>query len=694
MMSGKGLAFLSCTAFFIFWRSPSATANGSESTSDSLQEVVVTAEKREERLQEVPISLVVLSQEELTKRNITNIDELRFLVPGLSFNENGQNHTIYLRGIANDNGLPLVGMYLDEADLTASIQPDVNLYDLKRVEVLRGPQGTLYGEGSMGGTIRFITNDPSLNAFQLDANVAALFTQDGAPGQRIQEVLNVPLVENYLAIRVAGQFEHDGGWINQPAASQTDINQKNTTDVRTKILWEPTTGLSVSALAEIHRSAGGLNTQENVLGTYTQAFDLTTTHNETRNFGIYNLTLTDDLGFARLVNTITNFDESINTYNYGYAAQFTPPPSPQYNVYLPLQQNSEHSTTDELRLTSNDTGPWRWNVGAYFRDDSGENGYIPYYVGLPGGPLPSPYSGLYATQNAKAESLFGDTSYKLFDRLTLGAGVRAYRDEVNPETGQTAARFRSIDPRFYADMKLDEQVNVYASGSKGFRSGGFNQPGQPNYNPEEVWTYEWGTKTSFLDNHLKADLAVFYSTYLRYQVTGISLSNFLDITSNAGDAKIKGVEATVSWRAAEGWTLSANGDYLNAHFTSLDVVPASSNYLVGDPLDFVPRYSGTASVEHDFSVGDHPSWLRLDYSIQGPSTFRLRTVGPWFYSESDIINLVDISSGFDWNSGLSFGFLVQNLLNDRGYIASDSAEDSAPRERPRTYGINFTVKFR
>jgi iron complex outermembrane receptor protein len=153
---------------------PAAAEEGSRRSE--LTEIVVTAQKREERAQDVPISIVAVTADELEKRQITGIDDLQSIVPGLQLHKQGQTNAIYLRGVANLAGnSPLVGVYLDEADVTAgAAQLDVDTYDLQRVEVLRGPQGTLYGEGSMGGTIRFITNNPALTRFEAKADVAGL----------------------------------------------------------------------------------------------------------------------------------------------------------------------------------------------------------------------------------------------------------------------------------------------------------------------------------------------------------------------------------------------------------------------------------------------------------------------------------------------------------------------------------------
>src|SRR5262249_39680845 len=151
-------------------------------------------------------------------------------------------------------------------------------YDLERVEVLRGPQGTLYGEGSVGGTVRFITRSPNLTQFGLESDVAALFTQDGSPSERINAVVNLPLIENQLGLRISGTYDREGGWIEQPAAGLKDINGRDIINVRARISWQPSPQLNISAMTIIDRSSGSLDYSDlNTPGTFTQFFNLTNT---------------------------------------------------------------------------------------------------------------------------------------------------------------------------------------------------------------------------------------------------------------------------------------------------------------------------------------------------------------------------------------------------------------------------------
>jgi iron complex outermembrane receptor protein len=680
---------------------PSRNISG-PSAEASLAEIIVTAQKRAENVRDVPISIIVVSADDLAKRNITSIDDLATAVPGLSIDSDGYQRRIAIRGVSNVFGATggLTGVYLDEADVTSTAANQLSLatYDLSRVEVLRGPQGTLYGEGSVGGTVRFITNNPVLDRFQMTADVAALFTQGGSPTERLQEVINVPLIDNQLAIRVAGQFEHDGGWIDQPDADLHHINYHDVSDVRTKLLWRPTGQLSLSLMAENHHSNGGNDAGEDSAGNFSQQFDFTTTPRILDKSNIYNFTLTYDFEFARLLNTATYFNQSVDSYNGGKFFYLTGPvggPNAPFNEYLPLYAQSQTSRGDELRLTSVGTSPWQWTVGGFFRNIQSDTLTAPYYFGLP--PTLPPTSPAVPTQNqSKSVSVFADTSYKLWDRLTIDAGVRDFDDGEYQYGPYQSARFHSVDPRFSLDLKLNEQANVYVSAAKGFRSGGFNAPGQPTFGPEQLWTYELGVKTSLLDRQLAVDADVFYSDYKDYVAQGLSsqVGGFpLTISQNAGDAVIKGVEWNVNWRLAENWTVAFNGDYLDSYLKSVNLTNTSAYLLAGDKLGFVYKYQGDVSVERDFKWQTHAGFVRLDYSLQGPSEYRVRIGGPWYFSSSDVIHLLNLHTGIQMNDYLSLGFFAQNLLNDRGFINADTIEQASPRERPRTFGVNFNVKF-
>jgi iron complex outermembrane recepter protein len=682
----------------------SATAQAGDSVYKA-ESIRVTAQKRDERAFDVPISIVAMDANELEKRKISRLDDLTLVVPGLSSVSNGYTRQITLRGLGNTTGSSsLIGLYLDEAPVTSApnIQLDLRTYDLERVEVLRGPQGTLYGEGSVGGTIRFITKDPQLTKFGLNADVATLFTKNGVPSQRIDSAVNVPLIEGELGLRIAGTFEHLGGWIDQPAANRKDFNEQNATNVRAKALWRPAPQLSVSAMSVVHRHEGSLNSGETEGGNYNQVFNLTTSPAVTSKYDLHNVTLAYDFPAFRVLSTTSYIDQMSEQRNVGNRSPLIAPPPAVFEVYVLSSRRDAHIGTQELRLTSGDAGALKWTLGGFFR-------YFRLNLDIPAqyvGPPRAPGTGLPAAittrsdLHSKSWAAFGDVSYDLGERLTLGAGLRRFEDDQDFNSGFGAATafqsgtFRTSNPRVYALYRVSDVTNVYASAGKGFRSGGFNLVNQPSFGPETVWSYELGTKFSMPAARLNADVAIFYSDYKDYQITG-NLPPPAPVpfafTLNAGAARVKGVEWGVTWSPADRWQLAVNGHYLNTEFYELNVV--NSAYAVGDPIDAVPKYRFGVSAQRDFEWNGKKGFARVDYNQQGRSEIRNRRVGPWFFSQSDVIQMLNLNLGLRWNEALSLSIFGQNLLNERGYVDPLVISEVASRPRPRTLGVGFSATF-
>lgn len=666
-----------------------------------LEEVIVTAQKVTQRAFDVPISLAVIEGSDLQKLLVTNLDDLAAVIPGLSVDDaGGITLRVAIRGISNYFGQEaLVGSYLDEADVTTDGFLALNLgtYDLQRIEVLRGPQGTLYGEGSMGGTIRYITNKPNLAQQEMQADVTALFDQYGAPGERVQGVLNMPLVDNVLGLRAVGDVQHIGGWVDQPSQQLKNINSKDIAETRLEALWQPNTDLSVLGTQVIHRATLGPFIGEDDSGDYNQVFGLPTTPVTYDDYNISNVTASLNYSSVEAVDSATYLKHDNDALNFGHTLPLTAPPSPLWGYYAPSYRTVDESLSDEFRLSNATSEPWNWTLGGYYRHFTDTNPPSIFYFAQEDSSGSSPLIPYPNSQVARSSSWseFADTNFKVTKSVTLGVGARYFTDNesflASGDTQTQARRFTSTDPRIYVRYEVSETANVYASVAKGFRSGGFNAYGQPPYEPESVWTYELGTKMRFLDRALDIDADTFLSNYDGYQIIGVAPPPAVpqDITRNGGAARIKGAEGDVSLSPAVGWRFVLSGDYVDARFVEVSVL--DSSYEVGDPLDMVPRYQVTGSIERDFTWAGRTASLRLNYSQRARETFRNLSIGPWYYSESDCIRLLDLNLGVQWTSNLKIGVFAQNLLNDRGYTGPDVIEASAARETPRTFGIDFGV---
>lgn len=681
----------------------------------ALSEVIVTAQKYSERAFDVPISLDVLTSRALDTLRITYVSSLQYEVPGLYVETGGGFNRITIDGVGNGGGSgALVGEYIDDADITGEGNTgslglgtgDTSLYDVSRVEVLHGPQGSLYGDGSMGGVIRVITNKPDLNSIQLGSDVALLFSQYGAPGQQVQTMLNMPLVAGTLGLRFAGTFEHDGGWVDEPEAGMKNVNSSNLSDVRFEGLWEPSAHLRIDATEIVRRDAYGIGYGEDAQGNIAAPlpFGLTTTPQGTQPFNLSNVTATYSISDVKVLSSSTYF-----THDVTWANVFEKPDiSASVTEYVlnRSQAYTDRNASEELRLSNSAAGPWQWLVGGFYKhysDSEAQNAFIAYSAS--GASIINVSLDGFDT-GSTSTAVFLNSSYEFTPRLEVGAGVRRYEAHGTynePEynyhgyagLGLVPAKFdegdfASTDPRFYVRYGLTQDVNAYVTVAKGFREGGFNGLGLPNYQPEELWRYDAGVKSHDIDGDLAANLDLFYSDYSNYVVDGFfpALDAYYHV--NAGTAHIKGVDADVKWRLGEAWRISVNGEYVDARFVSIDAL--DTGYTVGEQVPLVTRYSFAAAIERDFQWRDRQGYAVLSYSeisaIQDNTAGYIEQI-----ATSDVMHLLNFNCDIDLFDKVSVGLFARNLLNDRGYLDPYWVYGEGSRQQPRTFGIAGRMTF-
>ena len=674
-------------------------ADGDEGAN--LEEIVVTAQKREERLIEVPMAITLMSGEALKQRGIENIQDLSFAVPGLTMREDGPgSYTIYMRGLSNSYGSgALVSVYMDEIplSLTGYDQMDVRPMDMDHIEVLKGPQGTLYGQGAVAGTIRYITNSPRLDQFEGSLEVSGFNVSHGEAGLSSTAVVNLPIVQDRLALRLAAQVEKGGGWIDQPEASIKDGNGQDNIDFRAKLLWALTDAFRAEATF-IHHSSDiqlGLGYEEKDR-TNQVAIDpsevLIPKHFE---YDITNLNLNYDLGFANLTSATTYID-----HRHEYPFSYFGGPLTFYGGTLEgtsarYQDLSQFS--QELRLASSGDGRLGWTAGAFYRDLDTQ--YDVYYKDLFFGTV---YPGLYIDDTtSKSISLFADVSYKLTDQWKLGLGARWF-DDKKTETDRVTEQkksFSSFDPRIVLSYAFNKDSMVYASIAEGFRSGGFNTQGSPSYEPESIRNYEIGTKFAMADGRVNFEGAAFFTKYNDMVRRGlIQIGTTLDsLLSNIGEAEIKGVEAGITLQAAQGFTLSANAAWLNAEVTALesDGAPEDRVNFEGDSLDYIPKFSYSLGANYAFQLGaDLPAFVRIDYNHRDKVEYTDRSSFPAanLPQFSDAFNLLNLRAGFERNSA-TFEVFAQNVADTNKSVDPYQAWSNANRTRPRLIGVKVGYRF-
>jgi len=682
LLSGSGLRAVPMQGGYRIER-PAPLAEAGDPADYDGGDIIVTASRREQRIIDVPMSITAISQEQLDQRGVVSLLDLSRAVPGLVVLEQGPGQNqIFMRGVANPNGnAALVGVYVDEIPVTSSpfAQLDLQLVDLERIEVLRGPQGTLYGQGSTGGTVRMITGRPNLSAVSGEASLSLYDTKGGGFSERLNGFVNVPIVADTLGIRVSGTLANLGGWIDQPDAGRKDINDQLIRNIRAKGLWKPSDALSVEATVVVHRNKGdGLNVgaDRNNDVFFTNGDPLAQEY-FTDKYELYNLTARYDLGGIELMSSTSKVDA--RKTSAGIALKF-----PGFETFNSEVLNGD-VFTQEVRLSSKGKRDLNWVVGAFYANEETFRlqSLDLYFDGVFDG-----VSSLQDTTKSKSISVFGDISYSITDRFDIGSGIRYFHDRrkrLRPGTPDVAGSFESVNPRFYASYKVADGASIYANVAKGFRSGGFQ--GATSYDPESVWSYEIGTKGAV--RQLRWEVNGFFSKYKDYQAF-VFTSAFAGTLVNAGNAEIYGVDWSFSVDPVSNLTLQFSGNMTKA--TLVSILPTSQANIKGDRLDYVPDYALSGSAEYRFNWGtDSPGFARVDYNLIGPSTTTDRSSGIVEFP-SNVLNLLNARIGFEhgrWAVEL-FG---DNLLDENGRQDALEAVGFGTRPRPRVIGTRLKARI-
>jgi len=590
--------------------------------ADGLEEIVVTAEKYNSTIQNTPISISAMTGAQLAAEGITTVEQIAHEIPGLSMRSAGPGQTEYeARGLASNGGAaPTVGLYLDEVPLSppalaqiGKVVIDPDLYDVDRVEVLRGPQGTLYGSGSMGGTVKIIANQPKLDTWEGSAQGTLSDTEGGSGNGGGNVMLNIPLGET-LALRVVGSDSYRSGWIDRvvvnpfpqdsagargnvlaaPVASvATDVNTERVYGGRASVLFEPNTDLSIVATAMSQRMVmGGYDEFDSPPGAarpaHYEASDIPEPIADTVH--IYSLTAIADAGFADLTSATSYWDrheqqtqdasESISSATgvYPYVA------IPYSEVDLTKQ------FSQELRLTSK-PGRLRWVAGAFYSDLNStwiEQSANAVYAG-PGNSTGIIFDSDNPYKIAQS-AVFADGSLEFADGWKFATGLRWYRyqsQQLENEWGafatsatplatplRTAASDTGFNPRFNLSYSPNADLTAYVSATKGFRPGGANEkvpfslcgPSPLSFGPDSVWDYEIGEKAKLFDNWLTINSDFYYIKWSGVQQS-LLLACGYEYDGNAGNGRSLGPELEVIAKLSEHWRVAANGAYTDARIT-------------------------------------------------------------------------------------------------------------------------------
>ncbi len=609
------------------------------SGGSAISEIIVTSQKREESLQHVAMSIQALDAKKLDQLNVTNFQDYVKYIPSLSFQTAAPNQTtIYMRGVSdggngNHSGpLPSVGSYLDEQPITTIAGTlDIHIYDMARVEVLPGPQGTLYGASSESGTLRLITNKPSSSGFSAGYNLEGNTVAHGDQGYVLDGFVNLP-VTSKVAIRLVGFDERDAGFIdnvpgtrlfttsgvtiNNAASVRNNINKVEVYGGRAalKIDLDDNWTIMPTVVGQDTRAPGVFGFNPATGDLKVNRFQPDSDHdrwiqagmNITGKIGRFDLTYSGGY-LNRAVDSLSDYTDYSVAYDaaahsgaYWVDGANNPLPRPQQEI---IGRDRFEKGSNELRLASPSTDRFRFIVGLF--QERQTHWIIQDYQIQGFGPQVSvtgwPNTIWLTDQNRidRDEAAFGEASFDVNSHITITGGVRGYRYNntlygfygysagYSSHTGEAKCIpglvFRNAPcvnlnkpastgtgETYKANLtyKFDGDKLVYFTYSTGYRPGGVNRSGVfQPYQADSLANYEIGWKTSWLDRSLNWNGAIYDEEFSNFQFAFLG-PNSLTIIENAPSARIRGVETSIDWRATSNLTFSAGGAYNDAVLTA------------------------------------------------------------------------------------------------------------------------------
>lgn len=780
-----------------------------------LTEVLVTAQKRTQDTKDVPVSIGVVDGAMLQDMHVTTMEDVTRLTPGISFahasvgaaNGPGQD-VLSIRGVTSTVGNPTVGTYIDEVPVITITgyegSPEPMLVDIQRIEVLRGPQGTLYGASSEGGTVRFITGTPDSHNFsglvqqQLGGTVHGGFNSDTSG------VINLPVVPDVFALRVSAKFSSESGYINHYALDGSlaagtatagallkgGVNSDQKLAVNVKGLWTVSDGFTVTPAFLYQRyNLSDTNAFLPALGYYNEYNQVRSSDND--NMLLPSLTIQKSLGFADLTSVTSYLRRNVTRWGDGTllnttpVSQYTLDPAGQSgqepyashlaendsilgNIPSPvLFDDHFNSWSQELRLASPaNAGRIRW-VGGIFLTDQEWNHYD--YETAPGygaafqniygysieiDPLLNPTVGsanynpsfwqndliwvIKDHNDVQQYAVFGQIDVDVTSRLHVGLGERyvkaterfteigaGYYDFGNAGVGadgafgtpyRQKADFSTNTPKATVTFDLSDNASVYASAGKGFRLGGATTPNfntlceqgakqlgyssgilPSSYQPDQLWSYELGTKSLTWNKTLSVNADMYYIRWTNLQQNVIIPVCGGSFNSNVGDAVAIGGELEIRYLPTflPGLQLSINAGGEHAYITSAE---ASSPAKEGQDVLYTPQYTATVVADYGFAITDRVrGYVRSDFEQTGKS------YGSFLVSTPDAPNPSYINPSYhvvNLTMGLNFdryqlSLFAKNLLDDRTVLQSPQVNTVTLgyTMRPLTLGVELKASF-
>ena len=684
----------------------------SKATADFLPEIIVSATRRDENLQDVALSAYVLSNRTLEQKGVQEFIDIAREIPGLGVTSRTRGALdIGIRGIRTltpGTGGPTVSYYLDEISTPAT---QLATFDLSRVEVLRGPQGTLFGEGSLGGALRFITNQPDASGFdgRVAANVADISA--GESSYSVSGMVNIPLVEDSLALRVVGQYQDNGGFIDNVTAGheEQDVDDHSLEGVRAILKWAPTSRLTITPSIIYQKDRSRLGSYESLVADPSNTLrfislgdlEQRSTIDIDRSGEFYQPSLVLNYRFEGFeVTSSTNYYDS-EDLSVNLSPGFLPSLPPAEIQFF----GKSEIFTQELRLVSAKEGPIQWAAGIFYRDSEAVTDIS--VVAL--------RSSASTITEVEQLAVFGTVSYRMFDKFRAEVGLRWFdesQDGTNMANFAPPLDFLSsvterngskslVTPRFSLSYDITGDAMVYASAAKGFRRGQVNlestipPDGDVFTDPDTLWTYELGLKSTWLSDRAYFNTAVFYTEWSDIQVSQpILIGGFTAaFVRNAGFATSQGLEIEAGWRPIHNLDVSLNTSILDAELKR-DVDPAEGLFD-GAELTLAPEYQVGGAVQYSYPApifGNASGVIRADFSFRGKQVSVYDGDLPRDQITSEPYELVNLNLGLEWEK-FQFYVFCKNLFDKRAEYNFNAPATVIHRNQPRTIGFSFRANY-
>ncbi len=710
-MSLKKIFYSFLILFIVNYSTITFAQTSSETTAVELEEIVVTAQRREQNISDVSQAVQALSGDDLDELNITNFEEMITLIPGAIQNSTiSHGSNVYsIRGVAasETDGDATVGYYLDNFAFSIPgrpYAPVTDLYDTERVEVLRGPSGTLYGLGSLGGTIKVITKDPVIGEFEGSFKATVSEIDDGDSSYTGDIVINAPISDN-AAIRAVLSIKDIGGWAEIIPSDQTDGNPYEALTGRLKLLVEPNEKTSVKFTYWRQDSE---QEYANRL-TYPSPPAIDNVFGETfSDYTIYILDVAYDLGFAMLESTTGYMENTVISNNGGFI-----PGIGNFSSLWPLESENFN---EDIRLTSKSEGAWSWIIGAFYQDGEtfgGQDVLLPDFG----------FNSINASNLLSSESwaIYGEASRTSEDeKWVLTIGGRYYEEKrgfkenssvelltpltgapdpiVTNTVGTDSATNDTFNPRLNVAYYPSEDSMLYFEAAKGFRSGSITSTaimtasnatlGGTNYDnasePDTLWNYTIGGKWNL--GSVSIDLAAFFYDWGDAQV---EISPALQtIVIPVADIEGRGIDLTIAWDTPiDGLSLYFSGNTNEVELDNVDEAIVTKLPFMGDGSQLPGTAKSTYSIRanlirplnNDMTLNANALFVQRD-SVQSVFDGRI----------APSIELLNANIGIS-KDNWKFGLFGRNLTEEEGPMSMVGGQHSIPF--PRTIGLSLETNF-